>query len=88
MTLNFKQISFWGKNCPNFLGIKEHGNRLALDLTIETCEVFNCFSERDSLNIFADKTILLTQMTYNFSCMTVFQTEVQMFLPTNGSGYS
>lgn len=67
MTLNFKQISFWGKNCPNFLGIKEHGNRLALDLTIETCEVFNCFSERDSLNIFADKTILLTQMTYNFS---------------------
>ena len=60
MELAFRsEAGVWKKNCPNFLGIKEHGQRLDLDL-------------KENLNgatrilIFEDGTILSTKTKYNW----------------------
>ena len=54
------EASAWGKKCPNFLGIKEHGQRLDLDLK----ENLNGASR---IIIYADGTIVSTKTKYNWS---------------------
>ena len=65
MKLSFKRANWFGKNTPNFIGRKEHGQEVILDLDYESKEQLGCFSERDSIHIYADNTIWLTKMVYN-----------------------
>lgn len=63
--LSFKQHEFFSPDHEGVYGVKEHGSRLALDLTEEASDIFQSYSERSSLNIYADGTIIVTKMEYN-----------------------
>ena len=65
MKLGFKGVGWFGKNTPNFIGRKEHGQEVILDLDFDSCEQLGCYSERNSVHIYADNTIWLTKMHYN-----------------------
>lgn len=67
MKLNFKTIEIVGKNCPYFLGIKEHGPKIVFDLDGDSCQALHCHSERSSINIHQDGTIYTSLMNYSYS---------------------
>lgn len=66
MELNYTYIEFINKKrCPNFTGVKEHGNRAILGLDDNSRDQLELYGENPSLNVFEDGAITLYQMHYD-----------------------
>ena len=66
MELNYTNIEFVNKkHCPNFTGVKEHGNRAIFELDFDSRDQLKLYGEAPSLNVFEDGAITLYQMHYN-----------------------
>lgn len=74
LDLDFIKVNIYSKTkCPNFTGIKEHGNRLSLNMSEQTCDKLmkkydkaGYIAPDYDLNFYEDKTVNITRSCYNY----------------------
>jgi hypothetical protein len=71
LTLDYNNVrAFNKKRCPYFYGVKEYGNVVSFELTLEGWEQLskaydNFFDSSNRLNVFENGTTTISQLTYN-----------------------
>ena len=71
LTLDYNNVrAFNKKRCPYFYGVKEYGNIVSFELTLEGWEQLskaydNFFDSSNRLNVFENGTTTISQLTYN-----------------------